>query len=205
MLGAVAFLLVFFLVTITSTLVTFILPEAYASSARIRLDNPLRAEGQTNSLPSEPGADNPQRMQTELEIIQSEAVLRKVVEELDLNTTWGRKYAGGAPLKTRESMMILKGQLDPRPVRGTSLIEIKVFSDRPDEAARLANAITAAYAAYASHSEALRVQVVDTAHPSARPAKPNKPLNIVLGIVVGVVMGLGCALFTFWIADVLRR
>jgi len=38
-------------------------------------------------------------------------------------------------------MLLLRRQLDLRPVRNTSLIEIGVWSERPDEAAEIANAI----------------------------------------------------------------
>jgi uncharacterized protein involved in exopolysaccharide biosynthesis len=40
---------------------------------------------------------------------------------------------------------IAQSRMDLRPVRNTSLIEIRVYSDRPEEAARIANAIATAY------------------------------------------------------------
>ena len=93
-----------------------------------------------------------------------------------------------------------------RPVQKTGLVEIRVFSEEPKEAARLANAVTASYVAYAaSHSEALRVQVVDTAYPNIRPVRPNKPLNIILGVVIGIVVGLVCGFLTYWLTLVFQR
>ena len=47
---------------------------------------------------------DPYYIQTEFEVIQSEIVLNKVIEDLDLNTLWGRKYANGERLKTSESL-----------------------------------------------------------------------------------------------------
>ena len=44
-------------------------------------------------------------------------VLGKVIEELDLNTVWGRKYGVGK-LKTAESLVVLKRQLALRPGGG---------------------------------------------------------------------------------------
>ena len=38
---------------------------------------------------------------------------------------------------------LLKNAIELGPVRNTSLIEIRVFSDRPEEAARIANTIAA--------------------------------------------------------------
>ena len=81
-------------------------------------------------------------------MIQSEVILGKVIEDLDLNNEWGKKYANGERLKTSETIAMLKGRIDLRPVRNTSLIEIRVFSEKADEAAKIANAIAEAYKAH---------------------------------------------------------
>src|SRR5215471_13895920 len=138
-------LAVFLLVVITATLVTFILPESYASTARIKIerDNP-----DISPLAERPmgGGYDPYFIQTEFETIQSEKVLGKVVEAQGLNKTWGEKFRGqGETLKTPEAVTMLKGRMDLRPVRNTSFIEIKVFSDNATEAAELANAVAKAY------------------------------------------------------------
>src|SRR5437762_3160746 len=123
-------LAVFLLVVITATLVTFILPESYASTARIKVEH----EQSDISGISDRGMVNaydPYFIQTEFELIQSEVILGKVVDELKLNEEWGKKYnAGGGPLKTQESMGLLKSRMDLRPVRNTSLLEIRVLSDK---------------------------------------------------------------------------
>jgi len=139
-------LAVFLLVVITATLVTFILPESYASTARIKVErdttdvSPLAERGSLYGS----GYD-PYFIQTEFEVIQSEVILGRVIEEQNLNTEWGRKYANGEKLKTTEAHALLKGRLDLRPVRNTSLIEIRVFSENKDEASKIANAIARAY------------------------------------------------------------
>jgi len=138
-------LAVFLLVVITATLVTFILPESFASTARIKVerDNP-DIQG-IAERPLGPGYD-PYFIQTEFETIQSETVLGKVVESQNLNKIWGEKFRGqGEQLKTPEAVAMLKQRMDLRPVRNTSFIEIKVFSDNRDEAADLANGIAKAY------------------------------------------------------------
>ena len=48
------------------------------------------------------------------------------------------------------------------------------------------------------------VEVVDRAVPPLRPARPNKPLNIVLGMFAGAVLGLLAGLGT-WVIIRLRR
>jgi capsular exopolysaccharide synthesis family protein len=140
-------LAVFLLVVITATLVTFILPESYSSRARIRVDRdqPDISGLQQSSLS---GIYDPYFIQTEFEVIQSEVILGKVIEEMDLRRVWGKKYAGGDTLKLTEAMSLMKGRIDLRPVRNTSLIEIHVFSEDKAEAARLANAIADAYKAH---------------------------------------------------------
>src|SRR6266581_3297787 len=137
-------LAVFLLVVITATLVTFILPESFSSTARIKIE---RDQTDISGLAERPwaGSYDPYFIQTEFEVIQSEIILGKVIQDLDLNKDWGKKFANGETLKTPETMGILKSRMELRPVRNTSLLEIRVSSDRAEEAARLANAIARAY------------------------------------------------------------
>ncbi len=138
-------LAVFLLVVITATLVTFILPESFSSTARIKIERDQSDISGMLGDRSWAGSYDPYFIQTEFEVIQSEVILGKVIAALDLNKTWGKKYANGEPLKTSETMLLLKGRMDLRPVRNTSLIEIRVFSERPEEAAQIANAVAVAY------------------------------------------------------------
>src|SRR6185437_5674012 len=79
-------LAVFLLVVITATIVTFILPEAYSSRARIRVERDVTDVPGVSDHPAMGGVYDPYFIQTEFEVIQSEMVLDKVVEKLDLNT-----------------------------------------------------------------------------------------------------------------------
>src|SRR5207245_7441146 len=80
-------LAVFLLVVITATLVTFILPESYASTARIKIERDVTdIEGMAGNRMNM-GYD-PYFIQTEFETIQSELILSNVVDLLDLNTVW---------------------------------------------------------------------------------------------------------------------
>lgn len=198
--GFTVFLAVFLLVVITTTLVTFILPETFASAARIRIDQPMPGPpGETNAALLAVNSYDPLLIQTEVEVFQSELVLRPVIVDLDLSVVWGIRFAGGEKLKTTECLELLKQRLDVRPVRGTSLLEVRVYSDAPDETAQLANAIVESYRkSLAETGRPVRVEVVDNAHPPIRPARPNKNLNITLGVAVGLVMGAGCGLFCAW-------
>ena len=140
-------LAVFLLVVITATLVTFILPESFVSTTRIRVDRDV--SDIAGLMPSQyPSGYDPYFIQTEFEVIQSELILSNVVQSLNLQVQWGKKFAGGERLKTQEAMGLLKGRMDLRPVRNTSLIEIRVYSESADEAARIANAIAETYRDY---------------------------------------------------------
>ena len=102
-------LAVFLLVAFTATLVTYILPESYASFARIKVE---RDASDIQGFTEGPGYRQPYDpyfIQTEFEVIQSEKILGSVIELLDLNTVWGRKYQNGQKLKTTETIPTFGG------------------------------------------------------------------------------------------------
>jgi succinoglycan biosynthesis transport protein ExoP len=135
---------VFLLVAFTATLVTLILPESYSSVARIKVERDASdIQGFTERQGY--GVFDPYFIQTEFEVIQSEKVLGSVVELLDLNTVWGRKYQNGEKLKTTETIGLLKSRMNLQPVRNTSLIKIVVYSEDKKEAADVANAVAEVY------------------------------------------------------------
>jgi capsular exopolysaccharide synthesis family protein len=141
---------VFLLITITATVVTFILPSSYSSTARIEINpNVGDIPGMTPSMQAYSGVGyDPYLIQTEFEIMQSEKVLGRVIDALDLNNVWGKKYNGGTPLKTDDAMQLLKQRMSLSPERNTKLVDITVYSEDKDDAARLANGIAQAYQDY---------------------------------------------------------
>src|SRR5207249_8516385 len=100
-------LAVFLLVVITATLVTFILPESFSSTARIKIE---RDQSDISGMAERQfaGSYDPYFIQTEFEVIQSEVILGQVITDLDLNKEWGKKFANGETLKTTETMALLK-------------------------------------------------------------------------------------------------
>lgn len=150
-------LAVFLLVVITATLVTFILPESFSSTARVRIDRDVTDIESVQTARSPLGYD-PYFIQTEFEVMQSEMVLKRVVELENLNVLWGKKFAGGETLKTSVSISFLKKRMNVRSVRNTSLIEIEVFSEDKDEASKLANAIAKTYQ---DHRSSLRTRLTE--------------------------------------------
>ena len=148
-----------------------------------------------------------QFIQTEFEVIQSEVVLAKVVEKLDLALEWGKKRAAGERLKPVEAIDLLKRQMDLRPVRNTEPIEIGVSSDDPAEAAELANTIaetfrdfrleqnrllkTEAEKANSRLLETCVVEIVDSAIAPAQQIRPDRPLAAAVLLVGSLLIILG--------------
>jgi polysaccharide biosynthesis transport protein len=141
-------LAVFLLVVITATIVTFLLPESFSSYARIKIERDTTDVPGITQAQNFGGGYDPYFIETEFQVIQSEVILDKVIENLGLNEAWGKKYNGGQKLKTSESRTLLKRQIELHTDRNTSLIEIRVYSDDKKEAAVLANAIAGVYKDY---------------------------------------------------------
>src|SRR5580693_426911 len=74
-------LAVFLLVVITATIVTFILPEAYSSRARIKVERDVTDVAGVDGQRGYSGYD-PYFIQTEFEVIQSEVILDSVIDRL---------------------------------------------------------------------------------------------------------------------------
>ncbi|HTI98867.1 MAG TPA: Wzz/FepE/Etk N-terminal domain-containing protein [Dongiaceae bacterium] len=203
------FLPVFLLAVITSVLITFILPEYYASTARVKIMKPeaVDSAATTNFV------SDPYFIQTELEVLQSQAILNPAIERLNLNLVWGHRFGGNTKLTTDECRQILDRMLELHVMPKTQLIEICVFDQDRDEAANLANAIAASYSDY--HLRQLKhppdvtdvppVTIIDQAEPGQRPVRPNKPLNIGLGVLCGILLGGIAGSFTSWLAGRSRR
>jgi capsular polysaccharide biosynthesis protein len=195
------FTAVFLLVVISATIITFILPESFAGNTRVLIKHVQ--SGLTNSLPY--------LIQTEFEVIRSPVVLEKVVEKLNLNDQWGKKYRGGERLATSETIALLKNSIDLRVIRNTSLIEIRGYSDKPEEAARIANSVADAYTDYTKErngkepSPNFSVAILERAKRSMTPVRPNKTLNIALGVIGGIVLGLIAATAVSGFSFIFRR
>jgi polysaccharide biosynthesis transport protein len=138
-------LLVFLLIAITTTVVTFFLPESYSSMVRISIEN-YKSDVDTG-LKNEPismGWD-PFRMQTEFQRIQSRPVLERVVERLNLQEQWAKKFNSPTPLSKEQAYRMLKGSVDVRQSHNSTLVEITAYSSDKDEAPRIANEVAEVY------------------------------------------------------------
>lgn len=136
---------VFLLVVITATLVTFILPEQFASTASMKVERDKADIDEISGSSMRFNPYDPYFVYTEYETIQSEAILTNVVDMLDLNTEWGIKYNNGQKQKMSETVAQLRGRIEVRQRRNTTIIDVKVYSESAVDAARLANAVAVSY------------------------------------------------------------
>jgi capsular polysaccharide biosynthesis protein/predicted Ser/Thr protein kinase len=185
------FMIVFLLVFGVSAGITFIMPESFVGTARIHIEPSSAA---TTGREFSRGYD-PYFIQTELEVIQSGAILGKAIENLGLEQKWSRRYGRGQPLSQSDSLAMLKHGLDLRPVRNTTIIEIRYFAESADDAASIANEIARVYqqagesAAAAAGASLIKISIVDLATPGLRPVRPNKPVNLAIGALAGLLLG----------------
>jgi tRNA A-37 threonylcarbamoyl transferase component Bud32 len=191
-----AFMTVFLLVFGTSVVVTVLMVESFASTARIKLTphttTPLGAAVPRGVR----GSYDPYLLQTELEFMQSAVVLDSVIQNLDLGKERSKWFGRGQPLKNSELLTLLKGRISLRPMSISNIIEIRAFDQQAEMAAKIANEIARVYvehrrqvAAAESSANGFGVEFIDRAVPAFRAARPNKPLNIALGVLGGLVLG----------------
>ena len=114
----------------------------YESKARVKVERD-QSDIQGMSQAQSTGGYDPYFLATETEVLQSDIILSKVADELNLSKAWSQK--DGKPLTKDQTMAMLKKNLELRPVRNASLLEIGFKSDEPEEAAKVANAVADAY------------------------------------------------------------
>jgi uncharacterized protein involved in exopolysaccharide biosynthesis len=135
---------VFLLVALTTTLVTFVLPESFLSTVRIAIDKDVSDVGGLGNDQRYSGWD-PYWIQTEFEKIQSKLVLFQVISNLGLCRAWASRAGASEPLSVGDAYVLLKGKMEVSQPRNTSLISITVRSEDPNEAAAIANETARVY------------------------------------------------------------
>ena len=127
---------------------TFILPESYASTARLIVEPDVSNISMGEERSVSQVTYDPYFLQTTYELIQSQAVLSNVVSSLNLNVEWGKKYYNNETLKTSEAIEFLKRRMHLDTIRNTKYITITVYNEDKNDAAKLANAVANAYQNY---------------------------------------------------------
>ena len=140
----VTILLVFLLTAVTTTVVTFLLPETYMSLSRISIEKDTSDIAPLLGMQSGPTAFDPYFIQTDFEKIQSQKVLDKVVSKCGLTEEW-KRLNGGKSLTEIEARKILEKAIDIRQFRNTSIIELRAYDRKPKWAQTIAQALAKEY------------------------------------------------------------
>ena len=129
-----------FIVVLTGTIYTLLLPNVFSSSSRISVseDRPEIDPFQRNLMFDR---YDPYFLKTQFEILQSKPILNEVIYRLNLKEKWGKNE----PLAREVAYKILKNSLSIFQQRDTSLIVINVKRNNPNEAAEIANEIAQVY------------------------------------------------------------
>jgi len=128
---------------------------------------------------------DPYFIQTQFEMLRSDSLLRDVATELGLAKTMAERFGIKVKFEAPDAVEMLRRQIEIRQARNTSLVELRVYSESPSEAAAIANKIPEMYAA--KNSNALLIMVDPAARP-LRPVRPNVILNLILGLLVSSIL-----------------
>ena len=153
----VTILLVFLLTAVTTTVVTFLLPETYMSLSRISIEKDTSDIAPLLGMQSGPTAFDPYFIQTEFEKIQSQKVLDKVVSKCGLTEEW-KRLNGGKSLTEIEARKILEKMIDIRQFRNTSIIELRAYDRKPQWAQTIAQALAKEYQDHRKNLQEERVK-----------------------------------------------
>ena len=153
--------------------VNFVSPQ-YNSSVSIYVNNNSGASDGTY-ISSSDLAVALRLVETYVNIIQSDTVLEKVIDESGLNLTAGQ----------------LRGMISAEPIGETEMFKVTVRSPYPQASADLANAIaTVAPTAIAEIIDGSTAKIIDYAKVPKSPSSPNYVTNTILGVVGGAAVAI---------------
>ena len=208
------FMTVFLVVAGVGVLDTAFSTNWYWSTARLRLRlTSTDRAGQGTSAGGSAVYDS-RLFKNEGDFIRSEDILRPVVLGLDLNRQWGKRYSDGTPIPTKQTIAHLKERIEVRRLPDTCLIEIRVLSEKAEEAARLANALGETYlnhrrdhpATSPQGPAAIEVEVLDHAVPAASPMRHHELKQLVSYALAGLCLAFAVGGKVMWgVAEVSGR
>ena len=136
------------IISLAAGLYLQITPKLYRAMVRITVQKDVPdVVAAAGGDPTEHGGVDfdPYWLQTQFEVLQSKAILYRVITNLNLNRKWGERFHEGPDLGTEVTYRVLKNQLEVRQYRSTSLSEIRFSSVDRHEAAAVANEIARVY------------------------------------------------------------
>lgn len=164
-------------ITISGVVSFVILTPIYQSSTQILIN---QTKQETTSVNAQDIQTNLQLINTYNVIIKSPAILSKVIEKLNLDTT---------PIN-------LNSQITVNSVENSQVVTVAVQDPNPRQAVEIANTIASVF-----QEEIVKLMNVDNVNILAKaelaenpsPIKPNPKLNMAIAAVIGLMLGVGVA------------
>lgn len=151
----------------------FITPQ-YITGASFYVNNSLQS-GDSQKISSSDLATSQRLVLTYVNIIKSDTVLEKVIDEADLDMTPGQ----------------LRGMMTAESIDDTEMFRVQISHKDPQLATRIANAIAAVAPNEISNIlVGSATKVVDRAKVPTSPYTPNRSQNTFLGALVGAVLAI---------------
>jgi len=150
--------------------ITSLMPPSFAATARVKL---------ADSRPYDP-----YHLQNEFWRMQSPDFLREVGEQAKLQWRWRDQLYGNEQFQEGTIAARLRGAMELRPVRNTTLVEIRYYSTSAGEAADIANTIAKLYC-----NQTGAKWVAEALEPR-KPVRPNPFFNLAAGLAFGGMLGL---------------
>lgn len=119
-------------------------PAQYQAVVRLEISPDIDIDSNGNTY----APYQPYFMETELRTMSGDVVLSNVAETLNLNAEWSQRYAKGGQLQTGQTVELLRRHMTAGPEQGTKFVDIFVWDEDPNQAARIANAVAGAYRDY---------------------------------------------------------
>ena len=151
----VIILAVFLLVVITTTAVTFVLPQSYSSTARLKIEKDT-PDITPFGMGSGSQVYDPYFLTTEFEVLKSRKILDPVIQKLKLNEEYSKRNKLNREYTTQESYDILSREVEVKQFRNTSIIEVTASSPTGAAAAEIANAVALSYEEYRNSLRSVR-------------------------------------------------
>jgi len=158
------------------------LPSLYRATSSVFVSSP---RGETTNELVQGFTFTEKLVQSYAQLATMPAVLDPVIEELGLATT----------------PAALASQVTASTPLNTVIVEVTVVNRSPEQAAQIANAITASLAtkgqdlapAGPEGAPSVSLETVSTAQPPTRPFSPNTSLIVVTGLLLGLALGVAYA------------
>lgn len=174
---------------------TFMMQKTYAGTARVQWPGlPALVIPTAEAVPPQMAA------------AQSEPVLTQAALALNLNKLYGKRIRIDGDLKTWESVTLLKQRMEISPVSETNAMDIRVYDDDNEQAAKIANRIADVFCASpAAATGGVHPVVATRAQVETKPVRPNVPLNLALGAFAGLIFGLALGAGAAWTVSLIAK